>query len=312
METDIYLLVVYVAPLNSSFAVKSEDLFQLIENDISKLSSIGQILVCGDFNARTSKEPDYCTHDNISDLIDIPVTYTQDIPIHRNNLDVKSVDHHGNQLLELCRSSDMRIVNGRVFGDTLGYHTCFSPNGDPSVIDYFLTSSNMLKNILSLKVYDPSYHSIHCALSLCLQTPRYSIPSIKDICSPLAKFKWHPSFKTHLQLVLSSPLYQEMLSQIQQKCCSINSNDVDSISIGPDEVYSRLEYAHWDLHTRTCTLRSHAHQPPLAPHAWNITKHYLKRHNQCISECQHSIGKWQCYDDSLFEHIHIPMIYDEC
>ena len=80
----------------------------------------------------------------------------------------------------------------------------------------------------------------------------------------------------------------------------------------PDEVYSRLEYAHWDLHTRTCTLRSHAHQPPLAPNAWNITKHYLKRHNQCISECQHSIGKWQCYDDSLFEHIHIPMIYDEC
>ena len=79
-----------------------------------------------------------------------------------------------------------------------------------------------------------------------------------------------------------------------------------------DEVYSRLEYAHWDLHTRTCTLRSHAHQPPLAPNAWNIIKHYLKRHNQCISECQHSIGKWQCYDDSLFEHIHIPMIYDEC
>ena len=239
METDIYLLVVYVAPLNSSFAVKSEDLFQLIENDISKLSSIGQILVCGDFNARTSKEPDYCTHDNISDLIDIPVTYTQDIPIHRNNLDVKSVDHHGNQLLELCRSSDMRIVNGRVFGDTLGYHTCFSPNGDPSVIDYFLTSSNMLKNILSLKVYDPSYHSIHCALSLCLQTPRYSIPSIKDICSPLAKFKWHPSFKTHLQSVLSSPLYQEMLSQIQQKCCSINSNDVDSISIDLVNVLTR-------------------------------------------------------------------------
>ena len=78
-----------------------------------------------------------------------------------------------------------------------------------------------------------------------------------------------------------------------------------------DEVYSRLEYAHWDLHTGTCTLRSPAHEPPLAPNAWNIMKHYLKRHNQCISECQHSIGKWQCYDDSLFEHIHI-MIYDNC
>ena len=171
-----------------------------------------------------------CTHDNINDLIDLPFNYTQDIPIRRNNLDIKGVDHHGNQLLELCRSSDMRIVNGRVFGDTLGYHTCFSPNGDPSMIDYFLTTSSMLKNILSLQIHDPSHHSIHCSLSLCLQTPRYSTPTTSDICSPFVKFKWHPSFKTHLQSILSSPAYQEMLIQIPNKCNSTNPNDVDMIS----------------------------------------------------------------------------------
>ena len=231
METDIYLLVVYVPPHNSSFTMKSEDLFQLIESDISKLSRIGQLLVCGDFNARTSKEPDYYTHDNINDPIDLPFNYTQDIPIRRNNLDIKGVDHHGNQLPELCRSSDMRIVNGRVFGDTLGYHTCFSPNGDPSMIDYFLTTSSMLKNILSLQIHDPSHHSIHCSQSLCLQTPRYSTPTTSDICSPFVKFKWHPNFKTHLQSILSSPAYQEMLIQIPNKCNNTNPNDVDMISV---------------------------------------------------------------------------------
>ena len=65
-----------------------------------------------------------------------------------------------------------------------------------------------------------------------------------------------------------------------------------------------LRPAHQDLHTEVPRTRT--------PSCAECMKHYLKRHNQCISEYQHSIGKWQCYDDSLFEHIHIPMIYDEC
>jgi exonuclease III len=59
MSNDLYVLLVYICPANSSFAAKRDDLFEIIENDIASYSKSGDCLVCGDFNARTSTHPDY-------------------------------------------------------------------------------------------------------------------------------------------------------------------------------------------------------------------------------------------------------------
>lgn len=54
----------------------------------------------------------------------------------------KRINNYGGKLLELCKSSGLRIVNGRHHGDVPGYYTFFCSRGN-SVIDYLLTKSSL-------------------------------------------------------------------------------------------------------------------------------------------------------------------------
>ena len=171
LSHDVYLLVVYVGPEKSPFSGRAGDIFQLIEADIAKYSQIGKCLVFGDFNGKTAMEPDFCENDeNLSKFISDDGTDSIDIASPRNNSDYAPVDKNGRCLLDLCISSGLRILNGRVFGDSLGYHTCFSHNGNPSTMDYFLASSCLLGNMKYLQIFDPNVNSIHCFLRLSLST----------------------------------------------------------------------------------------------------------------------------------------------
>ena len=46
-----------------------------------------------------------------------------------------TVNSRGRQLLPLCISAGLRILNGRTTGDLLGSYTCYQPQGS-SVVDY--------------------------------------------------------------------------------------------------------------------------------------------------------------------------------
>ena len=138
MSQDIYVAVVYKCPSNSSFENNNDDVFELLENDIATYSKLGTCILCGDFNARTNIEADSCLNDDINEFMDIPYNYVQDDEMLRGNLDKKTIDKNGDLLLNLCRSSGLRIINGRCLGDSMGYFTCFSHTGAPSVIDYMI------------------------------------------------------------------------------------------------------------------------------------------------------------------------------
>ena len=58
----------------------------------------------------------------------------------RHNMDT-SGNNYGEKLLDLCKGTGLRILNGRFLGDTLGHPTCYSPNGNPSTIDYIIWCS---------------------------------------------------------------------------------------------------------------------------------------------------------------------------
>jgi hypothetical protein len=49
----------------------------------------------------------------------------------------------GKHLLNLCKESGLRILNGRTIGDLQGKHTCITYNGC-SVVDYMLVSIELL------------------------------------------------------------------------------------------------------------------------------------------------------------------------
>ena len=87
------------------------------------------------------------------------------VPIAGSNTDLNPVDSHGERLLELCKSNLRRILNGR-FGNNSNQYTRYPTKlGDkPRLIDYTLTSKNLLSTIKSFNIEPFTILSDHCCL----------------------------------------------------------------------------------------------------------------------------------------------------
>jgi hypothetical protein len=64
----------------------------------------------------------------------------------RKSLDVKAPDTYGRHIIEMCKETGLRILNGRTFGDVRGNYTCFTPRGN-SVIDYALVDCELINKV---------------------------------------------------------------------------------------------------------------------------------------------------------------------
>jgi hypothetical protein len=73
-------------------------------------------MLLGDFNARTSKLEDFVSKEGSTFIGDI--TETSYTPKNRENFD-STVNNHGKCLIELCKTCNLRILNGRTLGDSL-------------------------------------------------------------------------------------------------------------------------------------------------------------------------------------------------
>ena len=69
-------------------------------------------MLTGDFNARTSTNPDFVPFDNAIHL-PLPPEYTADSEIPRSSQDTVLNEFYGRQLLNLCQAARLRILNGR-------------------------------------------------------------------------------------------------------------------------------------------------------------------------------------------------------
>ena len=167
-EKDLYLCLVYISPETSTHQSSGNNIWNLLEEEISNFSIRGHILLTRDFNARTGLLPDYVSHD--SDLhVPLPPDYSVDIPISRKSED-HTVNNYGRELLDVCVAGWLHLINGRIRPDTSkGAFTCFSPRGT-SVVDYTITSEDFLKYVSHFQVGDISIFSDHCPLHLHLST----------------------------------------------------------------------------------------------------------------------------------------------
>ena len=161
---DIYICSLYISPAGSSFSRHRDDIFSLIESDILKYSRLGKCFVLGDFNARTLIDHDYIDNDG-DKFLDIDCSYQADLPLARRNFDTHPIDMHGKALLLLCKSSGLRILNGRKLGDLQGNFTCYNYVGKPSTIDYILCDVSLIPDVHYVKVHDLTPYSIHCMIS---------------------------------------------------------------------------------------------------------------------------------------------------
>ena len=153
--TDIYICGTYIPPEKSKYF--DQEIFEELENDIIQFSSKANVIILGDFNARTAKLTDSVSNEGNKHIND-----TSDdsfCPQERQNFD-PTINNHGKKLIEICKNCDTRILNGRTLGDSLGRPTFHGQNGT-SVVDYIICSQNLLQNTKHLVVKPPNYLSDH-------------------------------------------------------------------------------------------------------------------------------------------------------
>ena len=121
---DLYICLVYFPPNCSTYTHGLDyDIFECIQKDLIRFQNRGKILLCGDFNARVSNEPDYISNES-NQFITVNSDYLLDQEIlSRKNKDT-ILDSRGRDLIDLCISNQLRLLNGRVMGDMFGNYTC--------------------------------------------------------------------------------------------------------------------------------------------------------------------------------------------
>ena len=170
-ERDIFIGTCYFNPQRTNNK-DSQQMSNLTEN-ILFLKSKGHIIINGDLNARTGNLPDTILSDKYDEDFNICVN---DNTLNRISQD-KKVNQRGNELLDLCKSLDLNILNGRKTGDPFGKYTCFNWNGS-SVVDYLLTSDSLFSQMSSFKVGDfLPWLSDHCPLYSTLELHKCKVVS---------------------------------------------------------------------------------------------------------------------------------------
>ena len=129
---------IYMGYLNPSNAVETDKKITKLTEEIINFQQKGDVMIMGDLNAKTGNLDDTISPDKSDELFDLIIN---EPPPKRNSQD-NAINSRGNDLLDMCRSLDLNIINGRKTGDLFGKYTCFKWNGN-SLVDYLLTSSSV-------------------------------------------------------------------------------------------------------------------------------------------------------------------------
>ena len=133
----------------------------------------GNVCIVGDFNARTGTlndtlgVPDYA--DSFLDGPDTDVVYSNTINTRANG--DKTVNKFGSRLIELYKSLNMYIANGRCGNDK----DVGSPTSKGiSTVDYVVVTKSLLNKIVHFLIepFDPMFSDIHSPVAFTLYIRR--------------------------------------------------------------------------------------------------------------------------------------------
>ena len=200
LPQDRIILYTYASPINSCYT-KSRSVHILDKLETDYLSADKKYIVMGDLNGRTRMEEDFVRDDLDKHSPINEAYYQKDTPLHRlrSNRDPHPVDEQGRKIIDLCKTSALRILNGRTYGDIQGNFTRYPSilHENPSTIDYALCSNDLISDIHSFTVLTFTSLSDHCCLALNIKVKTAPImrtlPETKndsDIFSPSLKHKY--------------------------------------------------------------------------------------------------------------------------
>ena len=259
---DICLIVPYLRPAQSSrnLIETDADCFDKLYQKIAECKDTYDILIISDFNARVGSLNDLINESDISDVnhdvlnSDTLITHddliSNNMSIVRSNED-STINSYGRQLIQLCKCSDLVILNGRTSGDREGKFTYIDKKGK-SVIDLAVVSKEILYLVKSFKVWEPNVHSDHVLISLSLKcNVLHDMSVFNEIscthreCNTLTRTKWKPDARDEFVNLMNEEESRNKLNSIMDclddNTCELNlSNCLSKL----DEVVKYASRSH--------------------------------------------------------------------
>ena len=201
----------------------------------------GNVILGGDLNAKTNTENDF-----VSDLDDdhSPVnevfSYIFDKPLERQNTDNHLVDAHGQQLLNMCKNTQVRILNGRTRGDRMGKFTRhpLSLRETPSTIDYMMADTEILEKVKCFSILPHLGLSDHECLSTSVKTGIFNMETAETV-TVIKERPLKYASPNEFVMKLNSPVVQEKLNKFQHT----HSSAVNSVEPMTDDLVNILTSA---------------------------------------------------------------------
>lgn len=237
--------------MSSHYKKHDVETLEHIEQDIfNKYGNSGDIILTGDFNARTGNKLDYITGDSASHIPIKNDAYIIDTAVVQRHSRDNTVDSRGKDLLELCIANKLRITNGRTFGDTHGKFTCHNYAGS-SVVDYFIVSEQLLNDILYVYVYDffLPLSDYHCKIFLKL------LSTFKRECTSMnmqempKRYKWGELSVTNFQNVFLHPTVQIDIKLLLDKSIEYNEQSINNATNEIHNIFDKV--AKLSLHRKS-------------------------------------------------------------
>ncbi|CAC5360011.1 unnamed protein product [Mytilus coruscus] len=295
---NILLCLAYIIPASSSYIFQSDDdPLATIEKDIiNYFAERGHIVLCGDLNARTGSELDFIENDTYDPFAMDDEEYEYDIGLQKRKSCDNKTDARDKQLLQL------RILNGRMLGDSNGNFTCFKPNGT-SVVDYIIMSEDLIQHTLNCKVsnFIPCFSDCHCRFIMyaaCLILSCFINKNESTQNFP-GKFKWTDCSKEKFQDALCHPTCKldinAFLTNDYQDKSNINSaaTDLQNIIIKAarmslkfksnqykKKTVNKKQWYDQDLYNKKRELNIKAKHMSENPYNINIRNNYFKHYRK--------------------------------
>ena len=277
---DLHVWFTYAPPVTSPYAKSRENPILKLEAKLAGKNA--NHLIMGDLNGRTSDNQDFIDEetDKHSPTQDID-TYIPDSPISRRNTDTNPADTNGKLIINLCKTLQLRILNGRTPGDRWGALTRFPIHRaeKPSLIDYAICSHNLVKEVQSMYVLPFTTLSDHCCIVTRIpanfSNEENNTLDHENLLSPTTS---GPRFQlskleTYERNLSLDPAFETLLNKIRSKRdeanCHINQEDVDEWT---DELANKIQENANKSFKKTPHTKSHRQTAQPKPARWYTEK----------------------------------------
>ena len=231
---DLYIFVNYIPPSNSAYyEINDVDLFTVLEDKLGIYANMGDTIAIGDFNGRTGTQDDFIVNDRLAEstvnILNDVCDYLPDENIICRKSEDKTVNHFGRKLISLCKTTGLRIVNGRHHGDSSGNITFYNANGI-SLIDYLLVSENNFDLILHFNSGNFNSFSDHAPICFKFSYPVSDCNEGNNEISDnhKSRIQWNDDNNVDIAHAVG-----EHLDDLLNICC-INEYSIDSINTAVD------------------------------------------------------------------------------